>query len=1035
MKLPDRKQMLSQLLLTVALVIGTIGSAFAAPSLSLGTASGGAGTTVTIPVTLTNQTGVSIASLGFNLQYDATVLQNPTATVGAAATAAGKVITKNLVSNPIVVGVLAFDNVNAIGNGVVVNLTFDIKAGAVAGPSTLTFTPDGSDPNGDPVTVTGTNGTINIADTVKPVITLSTLTDGAKTNVSPLNVAGTATDNLAVTTLTVNGTAVTVGTGGAFSHALALTTGANTVTVTAADAAGNTTTEIRTVNYENVAPTLTVTSPATDNSFTNQATLTVSGTVNEATSLLEITLNGVVLTGVTPVNNNFTTTVTLVVGQNTINYSATDEFGNVSQSVKRTITYDSNPPSVAIIDPAQDLRTNKATYLVKGTVTDTLTTPTISMTFDGQTYNPAVTNGAFEQSITFPIDNTYAIIVTATDGAGNSSSTTRNIIYDTKAPSFAVTTPNLVTAASSFTLEGIKESGATVAATCATAATVTVSETDPTHWKVDLTGIAAGANTVVMTATLNNNDTPLSAVVIRDNTAPVVDTFTLPTLNNALTLPVSALVASDANGIAAYSVTESATAPAADATGWAATATTSFTFTTDGLKTLYAYAKDNAGNISAGKSATATIDTAAPVVGIITSPASLVNVAAADLTFSSTDATATFECKIDTGAFAACTSPKSYTQLADGQHSFTVQAKDLAGNISTLKTATWISDTTNPTLTVSALSNGAATNASPLNITGTVTDVNGIATVTVNGTAATVGASGAYSFALPLTVEGDVAVTVVATDNAGNVTTDSRTIKYDTTLPILTVTAPADNSQTKDASLVVSGTVTEAGTVDVVNTTSSTTQPATLTGSDYTATIQLVSGSNTIEVVTTDAAGNKSTAVKRTILYDPLSPALAITDPPQDTQLNGTTPPAVTIKGTVTDATNTIVTLTFNGTTYTPAVTAGAFEQAITMPAEGSFPVVATATDAVGNTPSTVTRNIIYTPYPGDTNGDGVTTQLEEVLKAFLHATGNGTITATEKVRLDCAPLAADGKPNPNGVVDQGDVILLLRRIVGLVSW
>ena len=53
--------------------------------------------------------------------------------------------------------------------------------------------------------------------------------------------------------------------------------------------------------------------------------------------------------------------------------------------------------------------------------------------------------------------------------------------------------------------------------------------------------------------------------------------------------------------------------------------------------------------------------------------------------FTSTEAGSTFECKVDLGstpgAYAPCTSPRSFTALPDGRHIFWVRAKDAAGNV------------------------------------------------------------------------------------------------------------------------------------------------------------------------------------------------------------------------------------------------------------------------------------------------------------------------------------------------------------------
>ena len=46
----------------------------------------------------------------------------------------------------------------------------------------------------------------------------------------------------------------------------------------------------------------------------------------------------------------------------------------------------------------------------------------------------------------------------------------------------------------------------------------------------------------------------------------------------------------------------------------------------------------------------------------------------------SNEPSATFECRVDNGAFAACSSPFKTAALTDGPHTFEVKAKDEAAN-------------------------------------------------------------------------------------------------------------------------------------------------------------------------------------------------------------------------------------------------------------------------------------------------------------------------------------------------------------------
>jgi hypothetical protein len=78
-------------------------------------------------------------------------------------------------------------------------------------------------------------------------------------------------------------------------------------------------------------------------------------------------------------------------------------------------------------------------------------------------------------------------------------------------------------------------------------------------------------------------------------------------------------------------------------------------------------------------------DSTTPSATIEGKPASPSASTAASFAFAATDpdgsGVAGFECKLDDGAFAACTSPKTYGSLADGSHRFAVRAIDVAGNV------------------------------------------------------------------------------------------------------------------------------------------------------------------------------------------------------------------------------------------------------------------------------------------------------------------------------------------------------------------
>jgi hypothetical protein len=82
-------------------------------------------------------------------------------------------------------------------------------------------------------------------------------------------------------------------------------------------------------------------------------------------------------------------------------------------------------------------------------------------------------------------------------------------------------------------------------------------------------------------------------------------------------------------------------------------------------------------------------DTTPPETTITSGPSG--STASRDAAFSFTSSEpGTFECSLDSAAFATCTSPAAYHSLADGPHTFAVRATDAAGNVdATPATQSW----------------------------------------------------------------------------------------------------------------------------------------------------------------------------------------------------------------------------------------------------------------------------------------------------------------------------------------------------------
>lgn len=162
----------------------------------------------------------------------------------------------------------------AITNGY--SVTYTPAAALSDGSHTVTV--DVSDHDGNAATQKSTTYKV---DTVPPTLNITSPTDGLISASSKLNIVGTtndATSSPVTVTIKLNGTDqgdVTVGSDGTFSKSVTLAEGANTIEITATDAAGKTSSVSRTVTLDSSVPKV-VSASITPNPVDAGATMVIS---------------------------------------------------------------------------------------------------------------------------------------------------------------------------------------------------------------------------------------------------------------------------------------------------------------------------------------------------------------------------------------------------------------------------------------------------------------------------------------------------------------------------------------------------------------------------------------------------------------------------------------------------------------------------------------------------------------------------------------------------------------------------------------
>ena len=327
-----------------------------------------------------------------------------------------------------------------------------------------------------------------------------------------------------------------------------------------------------------------------------------------------------------------------------------------------------------------------------------------------------------------------------------------------------------------------------------------------------------------------------------------------------------------------------------------------------------------------------------------------------------------------------------------------------------------------PLLALSTLASGAVTSNPVLNVMGGASDASGIATLTVQGGDRSADAA-LFSSAVSLAT-GDNTVSVSALDGAGNRTTQTLSITLDALAPALAVAAPADNSVTDLPTCAVSGSVTPGSAVTLwVN--GDFPQLLRVEGGSFTGTGTLSEGVNTVEL-SAELSG-RSSRLKRSVTYAPGAPAIAITYPAQDMR---TEQQSLTLRGRGGGGS---VRLDVNGITFTAELSGGLFQQQIDLPLAGENRIKATASGSDGVS-ATAFRNIIRIDrITGDLDGSG-SVDIQDASALLRISLGLEPATTAALAHGDVAPLV-DGVPRPDGVIDVGDLLVLLRRIVGLAQW
>jgi RHS repeat-associated protein len=682
-------------------------------------------------------------------------------------------------------------------------------------------------------------------------------------------------------------------------------------------------------------------------------------------------------------------------GPHQVDARVVDQAGNATDAVTINFGVDTVAPTAVVLAPANLAFVGSATPGIHFTLNDAVpssgvnlafakvfldgvdvtTSLTLTTTGGGATGLPLVVDGTGAAATPLS-DGTHILRITGIDNATNAVELISRFTVDTLPPTVTPEIPE----------EGRTAGGEVVDSNGMTTFTGSIDDSDPgltvtcTAGGVTVTGtisngsyscnlpVVEGVNTITVNVTdSTGHTTTITRILIIDRTAPVV-TIDSPTANEATAAQVLTVTGhvQDAtavtvlvNGISA--VVTPAPAPGAPALFVA----TNVPVGSGTTQSFTAVAKDAGGNT--GQALVSVVVDRAPPLVTITKPSAgaYVRAGLVSVEVDVTDRTATLlevngvvgfdpVCSGQTGGSVTCHFIVSIPLVSDG--AIVATAVDGAGNVGRAQMSA-ILDSTPPNIVVTAPAALLTTNSNTLLVSGLVTDASPV-TLTVNGQPVPVAADGAFSFNLaqdilgqPLSsLEGARDIVFLATDAAGNESTQVVPMIFDRTPPALTIAAPLSGAILTATPVSVSGTVIDATAVTV------TVQgiPATSVGQAYSATLSgAPEGPFSIVVRAVDAAGNEAT-LNREVEVDLSVPTVTITTPANGSLTREAT---VSLTYSVLDRSPTMITV--NGTAATPdcpGVNPCERTQVVNL-AEGDNTLVVEATERVSSPGQTTGRS------------------------------------------------------------------------------